>query len=65
MTVNFEQTDDAYDFLLKLGASNRLLKHVKLVGETAEILIKKLSELKVPFDAGFVRLGVAFHDAGK
>ena len=65
MGLNFDGLDEAYDFLRKLGASSRLLKHVKLVGEAAEILITRLSVLNVPFDAGFVRLGVAFHDAGK
>lgn len=65
MTVNFDSLDEAYDFLRKLGASSRLVKHVELVGEAAEILIRKLSELKVPLDAGFVLLGVAFHDTGK
>jgi hypothetical protein len=28
-------------------------------------LIEKLDQMNVPFDARFVRLGVAFHDAGK
>ena len=65
MAVNFENLDDAYNFLSNLGASSKLLLHVKLVGEAAEILIAKLCELKVPFDAEFVRLGIAFHDAGK
>jgi len=65
MAVNFDSLDDAYNILEKLGASSKLLLHVKLVGEAAEILIEKLTALKVPFDADFVRFGVAFHDAGK
>ena len=62
---NFDSLKDAYQFLQELGASPKLLLHVKLVGEAAELLIEKLSDLKVPFDADFVRFGVAFHDAGK
>ena len=65
MAKNFDSLDDAYQFLQELGASPKLLLHVKLVGEAAEILIKKLSELQIPFDSNFVRLGVVFHDAGK
>ncbi|MBX7170063.1 MAG: hypothetical protein K1X72_03825 [Pyrinomonadaceae bacterium] len=65
MTKTFENLEDAYRFLQKLGASPKLLLHLKLVGEAAEILIQTLAELKVPFDADFVRFGVALHDAGK
>jgi HD domain len=55
----------AYLFLEELGASPQLILHVKLVGEAAELLITKLTQLAIQFDARFVRLGVAFHDAGK
>jgi len=65
MPVNFNSLGEAYNFLEKLGASPKLLLHVKLVGEAAEILIDELSQLKVFFDADFVRYGVAIHDAGK
>jgi hypothetical protein len=65
VAINFESLDAAYKFLEKLGASSKLLLHVRLVGEAAEVLIAELSELKVPLDADFVRLGVAFHDTGK
>jgi hypothetical protein len=51
--------------LENLGALPKLLLHVKLVGEAAEILITKISALGISFDCDFVRLGVAFHDAGK
>ena len=61
----FNDLDDAYNFLEKLGASPKLLMHVKLVGEAGEVLIEKLYELKIPFDAEFVRFGIALHDAGK
>jgi HD domain len=61
----FATLNDAHGFLTELGASAKLLLHVKLVGEAADIIIKKLVDLKVVFDADFVRLGVAFHDVGK
>ncbi len=65
MAENFESLNDAYNFLEKLGASAKLLLHVKLVEEASEVIIQQLNKLKVPFDAEFVRFGVAFHDAGK
>jgi hypothetical protein len=65
MSLELRTMDDAYTMLQSLGASHRLICHVKLVGEAAEVLIAKLQQLQVPVDACFVRLGVAFHDAGK
>lgn len=65
MSVTFNSANDAYNFLKKLGASDRLLLHVKLVGETAELIIARFLELKFPFDPDFVRVGVILHDAGK
>ena len=56
---------DAYALLTRLGAPPRLLTHLRLVGEAAAAVIEKLQEVGVPFDADFVRLGVALHDAGK
>jgi hypothetical protein len=61
----FATVDDAYVFLRELGASSRLIIHVKLVAEASELLIAKLHSLDMGFDVSFVRLGVAFHDAGK
>ncbi len=61
----FQTVQDVYQFLRELGAPSKLLLHVQLVGEAAELLIAKLNELQVQFDANFVRLGVAFHDSGK
>lgn len=61
----FQTVYEAYQFLQELGASSKLLLHVKLVGEAAELLIVKLHELQIQFDENFVRLGVVFHDAGK
>jgi hypothetical protein len=56
---------DAYRLLENLGASQRLLTHVKLVGEAADLLIEAYTELALEFDAQLVELGVAIHDAGK
>lgn len=56
---------DAYDLLADLGAPDRLLTHVKLVGEAAEDIIAKLQDLGLEFDSDLARLGVAVHDAGK
>lgn len=65
MPRDFDSINDAYELLENLGAPPKLLLHVKLVGEAAEILVKELRELKIPFDQDFVRFGAAFHDAGK
>lgn len=61
----FQTVDEACQFLNELGASPHLLLHIKLVGEAAELLLLKLHQLKFSCDENFVRLGVAFHDAGK
>lgn len=61
----FQNVSEAYEFLKRLGATEKLIRHVKLVGEAAELLIGKLHQLPLSFDADFVRLGVAIHDAGK
>ena len=61
----FQNVSIAYEFIRELGAPPKLILHVQLVGEAAELLISKLHELKVSFDENFVRLGVAFHDTGK
>jgi hypothetical protein len=65
MSLEVRTVDDAYGMLQRLGAPHKLICHIKLVGEAAEVLIAKLQQLQVPVDTCFVRLGVAFHDAGK
>jgi HD domain len=65
MSLELSTVKDGYTLLQTLGASPQLIRHVKLVGEAAEVLVTKLRQLEVPFDQRFVRLGVAFHDAGK
>lgn len=62
---NLETVNDAYQLLRELGATQKLLLHVMLVAEAAELLIDKLDLLKIKFDRHFVRLGVALHDSGK
>jgi HD domain len=61
----FQSVQAAYEFLKELGATDRLIQHVKLVGEAAEELIAQLQKLGISFDSDWVRLGVAFHDVGK
>jgi hypothetical protein len=61
----FQTVHEAYQLLQDLKAPSKLILHVKLVGEAAEVLISKLRELEVQFDERVVLLGVAFHDAGK
>ena len=61
----FKSLAEAHAFLKNMGAPARLIRHVSLVGEAAELLIEKIRQIGVPFDEEFVRLGVTFHDAGK
>jgi hypothetical protein len=46
-TKTFKTVHDAYQLLQELGAPSKLMLHVKLVGEAAELLISKLHELEV------------------
>ena len=62
---NFENVEQAYEFLKQLDAPPRLILHVRLVGEAADLLIQKLNQMNVDFDEKFIRLGVALHDTGK
>lgn len=64
-TKSFQSVYDDYQFLEELKAPPKLILHVKLVGESAELIISKLRELGVHLDESLVRLGVAFHDVGK
>lgn len=60
-----ESVNDAYELLKQLGASPKLIRHVRLVGEAADLLLYKIEQIGIKVDARFVRLGVALHDAGK
>jgi hypothetical protein len=57
--------DEARNLLVKLGAPQRLITHVRLVGEAAELLLAQLQSLGIPHDADFVRVAVVLHDSGK
>lgn len=56
---------DAYRLLARLGAPQRLLVHVRLVGEAADQLAAAYAALGIAFDARRIARGVAVHDAGK
>jgi hypothetical protein len=60
-----ENRQDAYRLLEKLGASQRLLRHVQLVGEAADGLLGAYARLNLECDAQWIELGAAVHDAGK
>jgi HD domain len=63
--ITFQSVQDSYQLLQDLGASPRLMQHVKLVGEAAEMLISQFQKLGISFDSDWIRAGVAFHDVGK
>jgi hypothetical protein len=56
---------DAYELLRTIGAPARLITHVQLVGEAADLLMEAYADLKLTFDRQHTELGVAVHDAGK
>lgn len=56
---------DALRLLRELGAPDRLIVHVQLVGEAADLLIQAYKDLGIHFDEQLIELGVAVHDAGK
>ena len=60
-----ETRKEAIELLKDIGASEKLIKHVKLVGEAGEEIIKKLEEKKIKFDKNYVRVGIILHDVGK
>lgn len=56
---------DAFARLRDLGAPQRLVRHVELVGEAADTLLVAFARQSVPLDENFVRIGVVLHDVGK
>lgn len=56
---------EARALLVELGAPTRLLRHVELVGEAAELLLETFSKLGLKLHADLVRVGVVLHDCGK
>jgi predicted hydrolase (HD superfamily) len=65
MATVFKSVEEAYVFLKNLGASEKLIRHVLLVDEAANILLAKLKDLGISSDTQFIKLGAALHDAGK
>lgn len=63
--MNLTTVADALALLRDLGAPARLVRHVQLVGEAAELLLPAFARQGVPLDEVFVRVGVVLHDAGK
>ncbi len=57
--------EDAFEFLDRIGAPEHLKTHVALVGEAADLLIKKCQDLGLSLDYEFVQTGVVIHDVGK
>jgi hypothetical protein len=44
----------------KLGAAPQLIRHVRLVGEAADLLLSKIEQIGIKVDANFVRSGVVY-----
>jgi hypothetical protein len=65
MSLNPASVEDANLLLARLGAPQRLLRHVALVGEAGERLLDLAAALHLPIDAALVRVGIVLHDAGK
>lgn len=57
--------EEALDLLNRLGAPNKLIRHLELVGEAGDELLSMLDEMRVQYDKLFVQIGIALHDAGK
>jgi len=65
VAVKLNDRHDAYRLLSSLGAPGRLIVHVRLVGEAADLLIAQYRAMDLDFDAEHIELGAAVHDAGK
>ena len=63
--MKFSSPVQARTFLKSLGACDRLITHLLLVGEAAEELLTFLSSYPLDLDYDFIKIGVAIHDAGK
>lgn len=50
---------------MELNAPSRLIRHVQLVLEVSEVLIKKLVNIKLSISADLIRVGAIIHDVGK
>lgn len=56
---------EALELLKSLNPPARLVRHVELVGEAADVILKSLQQHHVEVDESFVRVGVVLHDVGK
>lgn len=65
MTIEFNDYQSAINFLIKLGASEKLIKHASLVNEAAQMLINRLHMLNIPINEKLITSGAVFHDVGK
>ena len=63
--MNPPTAEDARALLLELGAPRRLIRHVELVGEAAELILVAVEACGVAVDRELVRVGVVLHDVGK
>ncbi len=57
--------NEALLLLQLLGAPDRLLRHIQLVSEAGEMLLRYTEKKKISLDADWVRSGILLHDAGK
>ncbi|MEO7034245.1 MAG: HD domain-containing protein [Polyangiaceae bacterium] len=65
MSLNPPTVSAARSLLSDLGAPPRLLRHVELVGEAAELLVAQFEQVGAPLRADLVWIGVVLHDTGK
>jgi len=65
MSLTPSTIQTARELLVYLGAPERLLRHVELVGEAAELLLAKLALIGAPLRTDLIRVGVVLHDVGK
>lgn len=56
---------EAYQLLLDLGATERLLQHARLVSETADRLLQEFDSVGIALDVRLVEVGAVLHDTGK
>jgi hypothetical protein len=63
--MKISNRNDAFILLKSLGAPPRLIRHLELVSEAADLLMQEYNRLGLQFDSKLLELGVAVHDAGK
>ena len=63
--IQLTTTQDAYKFLRKLGAPDRLILHSQLVCEVAQKIVEQISRLGIIINKPLILLGAVLHDAGK